>query len=576
MDKTQNKTSIPRFVKKAVCVASLGGILFGYDFAVISAALPQLTNEFELSKTQQEMLVSFLFLGGTIGAAIGGTICDTSGRKKTIIYTDIMFILGAIILFLAPSFTIVLLGRLVVGFAVAVSGIADVAYLHEISPVEYRGAIVSVNEACISLGFLISYVVGYAISQVNDNDGWRYMFGLGSIIGVIQLVGMLFMPESPVWLRGKGKFEEAEVAMQLISSDTDSSISSTDVNHGHHQSLENDINGNSRINQAIEDYGFSYDNDNNNDVRGDDSGGGEGDSDSSIRSNKPLQQCSPHHNDEQNQKQYSSFNIQHHHSFENEMTTTLTHNHDNENVASNMEDVKALFRASYRQLIIAIFLSVMQQFCGHPNVLNFAPEIFEQIGVPSLSSTLLVGTVKFLVTCFVIWKIEEFGRRFLLMFGMSIIAISLLFVSIAYSIEAEEENMSLSVKIVAVIGVCGVATGYACSFGPLTWLLVSELFPSSVRGRALGASTIISYLAGALVSFTFLSGQSMFGEAVPFFIYFVLTFLSIGFVFVAIPDTAGKDPLSIQDEIIQMWFWRDRNKTHYVQESRIDMNHQVV
>lgn len=102
----------------------------------------------------------------------------TTGRKTAILFTDIIFIIGSIILFLSESFETVLIGRFVVGFAVAVSGIADVAYLHEISPMEYRGAIVSVNEACISFGFMVSYLAGYGLTLLDPDNGWRIMFGV--------------------------------------------------------------------------------------------------------------------------------------------------------------------------------------------------------------------------------------------------------------------------------------------------------------------------------------------------------------------------------------------------------------
>lgn len=100
------------------------------------------------------------------------------GRKTAILFTDIMFIIGSIILIFSNSFEVVLIGRTVAGFAVAVSGIAGVAYLHEISPVEYRGSVVSVNEACISFGFMFSYMVGYGLTLLDPIASWRLMFAI--------------------------------------------------------------------------------------------------------------------------------------------------------------------------------------------------------------------------------------------------------------------------------------------------------------------------------------------------------------------------------------------------------------
>jgi MFS family permease len=180
---------------QAILTASVGGILYGYDMGVISGALPSLAAYFELTSIQQEWIVALLYFGGGVGAATGGFACDLFGRKRAILITDVMFFIGAVLLFGAQSVSALMVGRFVVGWAVAVSAIADVAYLHEISSVweekdeimkvsfnnesqegennitsnrlrqEHsqvssvggRGSVVSVNEACISLGFLLAY-----------------------------------------------------------------------------------------------------------------------------------------------------------------------------------------------------------------------------------------------------------------------------------------------------------------------------------------------------------------------------------------------------------------------------------
>lgn len=207
------------FVIQVTAIASIGGVLFGYDLGVISGALPQVTEAFHLTEAQQESVVSILYLGGAMGAALGGSLCDVFGRKRAIIITDIVFLIGGLMLYLAPSYAFVLLGRVVVGFGVAISGIADVAYLHEIAPVEWRGAIVSVNEACISLGFLLAFGVGSLLSYEGNTSGWRLMFGLSGVLALIQLTGMRSLPESPSWLEERGRYPEAEEALRRINSE---------------------------------------------------------------------------------------------------------------------------------------------------------------------------------------------------------------------------------------------------------------------------------------------------------------------------------------------------------------------
>ena len=136
---------------------------------------------------------------------------------------------------------------------------------------------------------------------------------------------------------------------------------------------------------------------------------------------------------------------------------------------------------------------------------------------------------------------------------MRIIALSLFVLALAYALYGGEK-MTILAKISATVAVFGVAAGYSISFGPLVWLIVSEIFPSSIRGRALlGASSICSYASAALVSYTFLTVQQTYGLAIPFAFYFLLTVLSIIFADIAIPETAGKTPKDIHLELERKW-----------------------
>ncbi len=578
---TTTQHAIPPFVIKATIAASLGGVLFGYDLGIISAALPELTRTFELSPEEEEMVVSFLYIGCCIGAIFGGLLCDRYGRKRTILFTDVIFVIGASVLYSAQSIDVILGGRIVVGCAVAISGIADVAYLHEISPARYRGNIVSCNEACISLGFLVSYIVGYIMSISIPEDSWRYMFLMGCAIAIIQCLAMSCMPESPVWLKYKGRCQDAEYALMQIygenyvdnSPATNLQMCKDDNNDGDNED-ENDIddlNTSDVTSSSREELCQEF----------------ESETSKSSPSSENEPTSSRRHG-----SNYSSLQIEEASppsSPTSARSDDETPHHSIDNIESSQESElqpESFFqylRHYHRQVIIAIFLAIMQQFCGHTNVLNFAPSIFREVGFYSerteLVTTVLVGTVKFLTTCLVIYKIEYIagGRRYLLISGLSLIAFSLLLLTFAYlgeggfvdvdeltddysnttdgvnDNEKDEDGKFEIEKIAAMVGVFGVAIGYAMSFGPLVWLLVSEIFPSSIRGRALGGSTIISYLSAILVSYTFLTGQEMFGPSIPFAIYCLLTILSIIFAILLIPDTAGKTPFTIHTELKRMW-----------------------
>lgn len=521
-----SRQSIPSFVIKAATIASLGGLLFGYDMGCISGALPQMASTFSLTERQQEMVVSFLYLGGGLGAAIGGSLCDTAGRRMAILVTDVIFLVGAAILYLSQSLAVILIGRIVIGFAVAVSAIADVSYLHEISPSAWRGSVVSVNEACISLGFLVAYVFGYVISISDPVDGWRTIFGISGFVAVIQFVGMLGMPESPVWLREQGRMDDANEALKVVYGgdgwcgsgyiDEDSVSEPTNIDNHSNKSGSTTKTAYS----AIDD---------------------------------------PQHLPSQINIEADSEADEGRHTILAQILRMRAVPSENCNqFCQEMHDHR-------RQVTVAIFLAVAQQFCGHTNVLAYSPEIVQQMGFDStkymLGVTILIGTIKFVITCFVIWRIEFLGRRPLLLGGLIVISISTLILSITFwhQEHGEEEFMSPASAVVSLLAMIGVAAGYAASFAPLTWLLISEMFNARVRGRALGSSTIITYLSAAFVSFFFLSAQTKLGAAFPFSAYFLITTLATVFAAVAVPDTGGKDPDEIEADMKQMrwWRWRD-------------------
>jgi MFS transporter, SP family, galactose:H+ symporter len=494
---------IPGMVIKATIIASLGGLLFGYDMGVISGALPLMTPSLNLSERQQEWVVGILYVGGGLGAGIGGYLCDAMGRKATILLTDVLFVVGAIILFLSRDINQIWIGRFIVGMGISISGIADVSYLHEIAPISWRGSIVSVNEACISLGFLLAF--GSAVWLQNVTDGWRHMFGIAGYLAVIQFLGMIFMPESPVWLQQQGKLEDRDEVLHMIYGKvtTDSTII---------EDIDDDT-------KCMEDTTFQFKQ-------------FDGIVSSPFVSREATYDAlvSPREKVPISSQVYSNY-------------------------ATRVQSVLYIFSRYRAQISISLFLSIAQQLSGQVAILNYAPLIFSRLNHSDLSTTLWIGVVKFLVTVVVIWRVERYGRRSLLLLGMIMIISGQCLLAFAFSLVDNEQNLSQSAISWALIGVILVVSGYSCSFGPLTWLLTSELFPTNIRGRALGASTITTYFSAALVTSTFLSLQTVIGNSAVFLLFGVVTLIGLIFVFVAIPDTGGKSPKEIDTEIRSMNFW---------------------
>ena len=193
--------------------AALGGLLFGYDTGVISGALLFLRDAFQLSPFMQGVVTSIALAGAALGAAAAGDLADRFGRRPIILVTALIFVLGSLVSAFATSLTVLLLGRLLVGFGIGVSSMLAPLYLAETAPAETRGAMVSLNQLMITVGIVVSYLVGYAFAS---SGGWRWMLGLGALPGLILAGGMLALPESPRWLAGHGHIADARRALQAL------------------------------------------------------------------------------------------------------------------------------------------------------------------------------------------------------------------------------------------------------------------------------------------------------------------------------------------------------------------------
>ncbi|MGI4976455.1 MAG: sugar porter family MFS transporter [Janthinobacterium lividum] len=195
-------------------VASLGGLLFGYDTGVISGALLFLRARFALSPTMQDVVTGIVLVGATVGAAGAGALSDRFGRRPVIVWVAVLFAAGALLSGLAGALWVLLAARLLVGLAIGVASMLTPLYLSEIAPAEKRGAVVSLNQFCITFGILLSYVVDYALA--GTDGGWRWMLGLGVVPGLALAAGMLVLPESPRWLAARGRTQDAERALRFL------------------------------------------------------------------------------------------------------------------------------------------------------------------------------------------------------------------------------------------------------------------------------------------------------------------------------------------------------------------------
>ncbi len=423
-------------------IAALGGLLFGYDTGVISGALLFIREDFALSSTMQGVVAGIALAGATIGAMFAGSLSDRFGRRPVILVVALLFVLGGVISALALSLAHLLVGRLLIGVAIGVASMLTPLYLAEIAPARIRGSMVSLNQLCITLGILVSYLVGYALAQAGD--GWRWMLGLGALPGAVLFIGMLVLPESPRWLAGHGRADRAEAVLRRLRGTADVA----------------DEMGALRRDVAAE----------------------------RTRAGTWGDLLSPR------------------------LRLPLT---------------------------IGIGLAIFQQITGINTVIYFAPQIFQSAGFASNSASILatagVGAVNVLLTIVSIRLIDGVGRRPLLIWGIFGMTASLFALAAAFAVGT---GSVLSWVTVAALGI--YVGCFAIGLGPVFWLIIAEIFPLDVRGRAMSVATVCNWGFNLIVAVTFLDLLAGLGPAGTFLVYAALSIASLVFVIRLVPETKGR------------------------------------
>jgi sugar porter (SP) family MFS transporter len=202
-----------KFVYVAASFAALGGLLFGYDTGVISGALIFIKREFGLTTVAEEIVVSGVLLGATLGAIVGGKAADLFGRRRVLLVTAAIFGIGALASAVAPSPTVLIVSRVVLGLAIGLASTNVPVYLSEVAPPHARGWVVSLFQLAVTVGIVVAYLTDYAFAGV---EGWRWMLGLAVAPALVFGTGMFFLPETPRWLVRRGHHEVAHRVLVRI------------------------------------------------------------------------------------------------------------------------------------------------------------------------------------------------------------------------------------------------------------------------------------------------------------------------------------------------------------------------
>lgn len=429
--------------------AALGGLLFGYDTAVISGAIGNLTEYFQLSPVETGWAISSALVGCLIGALFSDYLSNRFGRKATMLITAFLFILNSIGTALPNSFTMFVLFRIVGGIGVGIASMVVPMYIAEIAPPKRRGALVGNYQLAIVIGIVVVYFVNYFIALQGDanwnlNIGWRWMFGSEIIPSILFLFFIFLIPESPRWLFLKGKSTEAIAVLQKINAEEDVVQVQTEI------------------------------------------------------------QNSLHHEDKNQWKHLANPTVK-----------------------------KALF--------VGIGLSILQQLTGINAILYYAPEIFKSLGSStdvSLLETSILGVVNLIFTLLAIRLVDRIGRKPLLSIGSIGMSIALAAVGIFIYFDALG-NWVLPFLLVFM-------ASFSISWGPIVWVLLSEIFPNKIRSLALAISVFIQWVANFAVTQVFPSLvenqwlKEHFNGAFPFYLFSMICLFSLFFVWKKVPETKNR------------------------------------
>ncbi len=454
-------------------VAAIGGILFGYDTAVISGTTDIVKNQFHLTDLKEGWYVGCALIGSICGVLIAGSLSDYLGRKITMLISAALFSISAIGCAVCADFDALVAYRIIGGFGIGIVSIVSPIYISEVSPAKIRGTLVSLYQLAVTVGFLLAYLINWVIDSNIDpsfaasadislwdkmfqTEAWRGMLGSETIPALLFFFIIFFIPESPKWLIIKGKLAKATPILNRI----------------YHSDAE--------IQNEIEVTRES--------LKGNDKG--------------------------------------------------------------SWKDL--LKPGIFTAVLAGSAIAILGQFMGVNAVLYYGPKIFSQAGFDNpMFSTVLVGVVNMLTTILAVFIIDKVGRKQLIYWGVSGMIVCLLAIGLYF---AAGETLGLGNGFMLTFFLAYVFC-CAISISAIVFVLLSEMYPNSVRGRAMSiagfALWVGTYLVGQLTPV--LLGWSQCGT---FFIFAVMCIPYILIMWKVIPETTGKT----LEEIEAYWLARGQRK----------------
>ncbi|KAM5348605.1 hypothetical protein ACJ41O_008429 [Fusarium nematophilum] len=211
------------FVLVLTFAAGISGLLFGYDTGVVSATLVSIGTSLSnrtLTSMDKSIITSSTSLFALLISPFSSVLADRLGRKRVILYADILFIAGALLQAWSSTVGLMVIGRCIIGAGVGAASFVVPLYIAEVAPAAHRGRLVTTNVLFVTLGQMVAYIIGWAFSTYGSEEtGWRWMVGLGALPAVVQGGLIVFMPETPRWLVKVGKSGAAKSVIQRVNGD---------------------------------------------------------------------------------------------------------------------------------------------------------------------------------------------------------------------------------------------------------------------------------------------------------------------------------------------------------------------
>jgi sugar porter (SP) family MFS transporter len=208
------------FLARISLIAGLGGILYGFDMGIIAAVVVFVRQSFPMSDSMEEIVVSVVLVGAMSGAIAGGGIADRIGRRSTLLWGGIVFLIGSLLAFWSPNIAVLIVARCLLGIAVGFTSVTAPVYVSELAPPQSRGVLIGLYQFALTIGIVLADLVGYWLA---GQHAWRTMLGLGAIPAGIFLLLIMTLPESPRWLFAHNRTADAQ---SVLSSYADAATAS--------------------------------------------------------------------------------------------------------------------------------------------------------------------------------------------------------------------------------------------------------------------------------------------------------------------------------------------------------------